>query len=346
VEDRIIAKKKFKEWLKELSGEFALVGPIRQEEGPPIFTEVASDADLVLDNRGWEMPPKEYLLPRCETLFTFDTKKGEEKVESAVPEPKRTLMIGLRPCDLRSLAVLDAVYLEGQFKDPYYASRRANTVTMAYICESKRWSCFCSSVGDPIEWVKAGDLALTDVGDSYLITAFDDGGTGLLKSSLLDKPTEAQLAERDRIWDALRESSERFDPDVVAKAVDWDEAVWDEIARKCLGCGICSYLCPTCTCFDIQDDVLEDGKVERFRVRDTCQFCHFTKMSAGHNPRPTKKERARQRISHKFRYTMETCGILSCTGCGRCVELCPVNIDIRRVITEVSKSEDRESVKA
>ena len=346
MEDRVIAKKKFKGWLKELAGELALVGPVRQEEGPPVFEEAAPDADFVLDNREWVMSPKECVLPRCETLFVFETAKGEEKVESAVTTPKRTLMLGLRPCDLRALTVLDNVYLDGQFKDPYYASRRANTITMSYICESKRWSCFCTLVGEPVEWIKGGDLALTDVGDSYIVTAFSDTGITLLKSDLLETPNEEQIAERDQVWSRLAEAPEHLDSDKVAEAVDWNEAAWDEIAQKCVGCGICSYMCPTCTCFDIEDEVLEGGKVERFRVRDTCQFCHFTRMSAGHNPRPSRKERARQRLSHKFKYTMQTYGILSCTGCGRCVELCPVNIDIRRVISEVMKSEDREPVNA
>jgi len=346
VEDRVISKRNFRDWLGELAREFALVGPVKQEEGPIAFQEVTPDTDLVLDNKCWEMPPKDYLLPRCETLFVFDTKKGEESVQSEVPEAKRTMLIGLRPCDLRSLAVLDAVYLEGQFRDPYYAARRSNTVTMAYVCESKRWSCFCSTVGDPIEWVRAADLALTDIGDSYVVTAFEDGSSSYLKSDLLAKPTKEQLAERDKVWERLSETSERFDPDKVAEAVDWEEAEWDKIAQKCLGCGICTFICPTCTCFDIQDEALGGGKAERFRVRDTCQFCHFTKMGAGHNPRPGKKERARQRVSHKFKYTVETCGILSCTGCGRCIELCPVNIDIHRVITEVAKSEDREPAAA
>lgn len=346
MEDRVISKKKFKDWLKELAGEFALVGPVKQESGPPAFVEMSPDDEPVLDNREWVMPPKELVLPRCETLFVFDTTKGEEKVESAVPEPKRTLMLGLRPCDLRSLAILDAVYLEGQFKDPYYAARRANTTTMSYVCEKKRWSCFCSTVGDPIEWVKSGDLVLTDVGDSYVITAFDESGTALLKSALLEKPTDAQIAEKEKVWAALSEAPERLEAGKVADAVDWEEAEWEKIAQKCMGCGICSYLCPTCTCFDIQDETLPGGKVERYRVRDTCQFCHFTRMAAGHNPRPSKKERARQRVSHKFKYIVNTCDVLGCTGCGRCVELCPVNIDIRRVVSEVTKSEDRESVEA
>ncbi len=346
MENRVISKKKFKDWLKELARVFTLVGPVPNEDAPPEFREFSPDENVILDNSRWELPPKELLLPRYETLFIFDTAKGEEKVESAIPPAQRTMMVGLRPCDVQSIAVLDKVYLDGQFKDPYYAARRAGIVTMAIVCDKKRWSCFCSSVGDPIEWVKSANIVLTDIGDSYMATIFDEANAAYVNSGLFDAPTEGQIAELEKIWNSLKESQSKFEAEQVASSVDWNEDSWDKIAQKCLGCGICSFLCPTCTCFDIQDERLPGGKVERYRVRDTCQFCHFTKMGHGHNPRPGKKERARQRLSHKFKYTVETCGVLSCTGCGRCVELCPVNVDIRKVIDEVVKSEDRESVTA
>ena len=107
--------------------------------------------------------------------------------------------------------------------------------------------------------------------------------------------------------------------------------------ERCLACGACSFLCPTCHCFDIQDEVTAEGGV-RFRCWDTCQFGEFTRMGAGHNPRPTQKERVRQRVSHKFKYLVEEFGRLGCTGCGRCVEACPVNIDIRSVLARRSRA--------
>jgi len=197
-----------------------------------------------------------------------------------------------------------------------------------------------------VEWSLAADVALTDVGDGYLASANTSAGEELLGCPAFREPSADDLARRDVVWNALREAAEPFDPEAVAAAVDWEEPAWDAVAEKCIGCGVCSFLCPTCTCFDIQDETIGGGRVERFRVRDTCQFCDFTKMGHGHNPRPSRRERVRQRISHKFKYIVRQCGICGCVGCGRCVELCPVNADLRGVLSEIVKENGCESISA
>ena len=125
----------------------------------------------------------------------------------------------------------------------------------------------------------------------------------------------------------------------ISKKVDWEDPIWAEMAQKCLGCAVCSYMCPSCSCFDIQDETT-GSTIERYRCRDTCQFTDFTLMGAGHNPRPEKKMRVRQRVMHKFKYQMEQFQMLGCTGCGRCVENCPVNIDLRAVLERVAGEGD------
>ncbi len=333
----MLAKSDLLTWLAALSAEFKVIGAVSDGGAPPAWRKLETGDTPVLDNLRWVMPPKEQVLPGYEPLFTYCARKGEEKITSAVPAEEPTLMFGLRPCDARSFAVLDATYLDGRFSDPYYAARRAGMTTVAYVCESKRWSCFCSSVGDPVEWVKACDLAITEAGeDAWIVTAFTGKGEKLLEAGgCMSAATEAACASRDAIWEDLARANEHFDAQAVAKAVDWEEPVWAEIAERCTGCGICSYLCPTCTCFDIQDEVCPGGAIERYRVRDSCQFCDFTKMGHGHNPRPGKKERVRQRLSHKFKYMPERSGISGCVGCGRCIHLCPVNTDTRKIIAEV-----------
>ena len=114
----------------------------------------------------------------------------------------------------------------------------------------------------------------------------------------------------------------------------FDSPVWERIARICLGCGVCTYVCPTCHCFDITDETAGTGGV-RLRTWDACQYPLYTMHASGHNPRPAKRARMRQRIMHKYSYTVDTAGTVSCTGCGRCVRQCPVNLDIRQMLAAV-----------
>lgn len=344
--EKLLPKNRLTDWLREMESRYTLLGPVEGADGPPEFRRVTADCELVLNNRRFAVSPKEAVLPRCETLFKVDPGKPEPEISTALGESAPALLMGLKPCDMRSLEVLDKVFLDGRFQDPYYARRREKLVTAAYVCESKRWSCFCSSVGDPVEWAAVADVCLTDVGDAYVFTANTPAGESLIAGAAFeDVPPEAK-ERRDQVHEALRSAEASYPSADVAARVDWDEPSWEAIAEKCLGCGVCSYMCPTCTCFDIQDETGPGNVVERYRVRDTCQFCDFTKMGHGHNPRPGRTERARQRVSHKFRYIFQQCGILGCVGCGRCVELCPVNVDLRKVLLEIVRNNERESVSA
>ncbi len=344
MKELLLPKSQLDVWITAMKDTFRVLGPVKQAVGPPAFKPLANGDEVLLNNDQFTQPPKEAIIPRCEKLFTFQPTADGPHLESAVPTPEKTVLLGLHPCDLRSLHVLDKVYLEGRYTDPYYQARRESILTVVSVCEKKRWSCFCSSVGDPIEWTQAADVAVTDVGEHYYVQAMTEAGEGLISSAGFQEVGDTQRAERDRIWVALQEADQKFDTEKAAHMVNWDSPEWEAIAAKCLGCGTCSFLCPTCTCFDIQDEPLPGGGVERFRVRDTCQFCDFTHMGHGHNPRTGGKERTRQRISHKFDYILKQCGILGCVGCGRCVELCPVNSDLRKVLADMLISYERESV--
>ncbi|NLW25671.1 MAG: 4Fe-4S binding protein [Clostridia bacterium] len=124
------------------------------------------------------------------------------------------------------------------------------------------------------------------------------------------------------------------DKDLAEKLeVIYRSPLWRELQEKCVNCGVCTFLCPTCHCFDLTDD--QKGK--KVRSWDSCMFASFTKQASGHNPRPTGAERLRQRVMHKFRYFFENHGIFACVGCGRCVEKCPVNLDIREVLQRIKE---------
>ena len=337
--DKIVARDKMAQWLQSLREKYELIGPVERADSAPEFKDIDSNSDIALDNAAWLMPPKDFLLPRTETLAVYDPKDESEPLKTPLAEDKPRLMLGLRACDARAIKVLDSVYLEGAFQDPYYAARRKGMVMVGNVCDEARWSCLCTSVGDPIEWLKDLDAIVTDIGDSFVVTANTPVGESLLDSSYsshLSNPSDDQLKLKQAAWDKLaavekKPFAEKLskDPSTALRAsfLSWEDPIWEKFSRKCLGCGICSYLCPSCSCFDIQDETVQ-GVTERFRCRDTCQTCYFTLMPS-HNPRPERKMRVRQRLSHKFKYQPEQFGMLGCTGCGRCVDLCPVNLDIR-----------------
>ncbi|NLB55112.1 MAG: hypothetical protein GX811_04995, partial [Lentisphaerae bacterium] len=183
------------------------------------------------------------------------------------------------------------------------------------------------------------DVTLIDIGERVFAKSRTRAGDALISSTYF---LEASEGDRIKAIEVLQKFAELpmlpFAGQDIAQGLDWDHPTWDEIAKRCVACGICNYLCPSCSCFDIQDEIVKENRIERFRCRDTCQFSDFTRMGAGHNPRAAQMPRSRQRIMHKFNYQPEQFGLYGCTGCGRCIEACPVNIDVRDILQSVLKT--------
>lgn len=334
--DKVIVKSEVLSWLLSFADRYRVVAPVEQEQGPAVYQEVEADDKIVLDNSSWIMSPRDFFLPREETLLSVNGNGENRRVVDSTEEEKPTLLAGIRACDARAIQVLDNVYLNGPFKDPYYAAKREKLILVGTVCTETRWNCFCTSVGNPLEWLDSLDATLTDIGERTLISTRTKAGDGLLSGGGPMDAAEADKRKSDEVRRNLAELETRpFAGKDIASAMDWDHPVWAEVAKRCLACGICNYLCPSCSCFDIQDEVVSNDCIERFRCRDTCQFSDFTRMGAGHNPRTNQLPRSRQRIMHKFSYQPEQFSLFGCTGCGRCIESCPVNIDIRAVVSEM-----------
>ena len=342
--DRIISKDHVPIWLAELVGKYAVVAPIPRKDGPAEFKEIQAGDEPILDGSQPMMPPKDWLLPRYETLLRTSLKKGEAKVEATLPETRPAVLIGTWLADAQAIRVLDRVFLDGKFKDPYYAARRENTLLVAVIPAEPRWSWFSSSVDDVETWKKNVDALMYDLGDRLYVEVTSDNGQALVDGSAFSDASETDTAAKEEVWLRFREAGKLpFSDEKLYDKLAWENPIWEEIALKCISCGACTYVCPSCSCFDIQDETCGDC-TERYRCRDTCQFEDFTLMGAGHNPRHNQVPRSRQRLLHKFQYQHEQYGIVGCTGCGRCVELCPVNIDIRDVLTRVCARDSEPSV--
>ena len=339
MEKRIIKKNELAGIGAKIASDKLVYAPVKDEDN--VLFEVVHKGDKILTTFGnTKNAPKNLFFPRSETLMQYTrTEKGMEiaGVGKAVPE---AVLFGVRPCDARSFALLDMLFDQEQYKDPYYIARRQLTTIIALACVHPPYAaCFCTSVGGSPFSTEAVDVLLTDLGDTYLAEFLTDKGRNLLTYFGDTKADEADAKHKETI---AAQAASAIKSQIPAKEIkpwldaNFEHPFWNTIHQKCLACGTCTYLCPTCHCFDITDEVKgADGK--RIRNWDSCMYWLFTKETSGHNPRSSQKERWRQRLMHKFRYYVDNFGAISCVGCGRCVLYCPVNIDIRKIVEDISK---------
>jgi ferredoxin len=251
-----------------------------------------------------------------------------------------TVVFGIRPCDARGISISNKVFQNDRFTDPYWKGKIDQTVFVGLACDAPSPQCFCAAMGgSPFGESGLDALAFRQGGDLGLKTLTDKGAE-LIKAA---GAQEANLADEIKKLEATAIEAQGVKADY--KPIDdldlmdlFKDPHWVATAENCLNCGVCTFFCPTCHCFDIQDEASERGGV-RMRNWDTCMSWLFTVHGTGHNPRPTKTERVRQRFMHKLKYIpLKQDGVRGCTGCGRCVAMCPVNIDIRSVALKMTQT--------
>ena len=278
---------------------------------------------------------KDLFFPQVENLVNFKvTGKQIEIIENRDPaEP--FVIFGVRACDCRSFDILDRVFLSAP-TDSYYQTRRENSVIITLACSHPSQTCFCGAFGidaaDP-----AGDITCWMSEDTLYWRANTEKGVALTESISLLESCSADAVSL--LQEKYRNNMDRlplkdldlngFDESNMLKLFNSER--WASLSESCLGCGTCTFICPTCQCYDIQE-FNTGSEIKRFRCWDSCMYSDFTKMSAG-QPRPTQKERFRQRFMHKLiYYPNNNEGIYGCVGCGRCLQKCPVNANIVKVI--------------
>ena len=302
----------------------------------------AEDAEVDLETLKTVKSAKDAFFPQSETLYTCfkDGKKIEIKPEEL--KNQDFVVFGMKACDVRGIEVLDKVFLSDPV-DSFYKARREHGTIVALACNEPEESCFCKAFGiDCAEPV--ADVRLTKVGESYVWEALTEKGEKLtenVKSVLADGADTAALkAERENI----RAYSEKL-PYMNLSLEGWNgdsldekfnSTLWEELYRPCLACGTCTFVCPTCQCYDIKDYTTNKG-IQRYRCWDSCMYSDFTMMAHGNN-RTSQMQRYRQRFMHKLCYfPANNDGMYSCVGCGRCVEKCPQGLNIVKVIKAFSK---------
>jgi sulfhydrogenase subunit beta (sulfur reductase) len=321
------------EVLARLVTEWAKTGPVYAPVRVKDWTEfrrieTLEQADLLRVNA--KLAARGLLFPQCETMFWFETNQPGKAEEPAEPEPQ--VILGLRPCDAAGIAVLDKFFAGQGETDTYYQRRRERTTLVGLSCNTPADTCFCSAVGGSPAGARGLDLLLTDLGGRYLAEPLSDKGAALVKdmpeASAPDLTKKAELAGK-----AAAAMADRIDTKKLKGLLDVADGhpVWEELSLPCVNCGACTFVCPTCHCFDITDETRK-GKGARIRVWDTCQSCSYSQHASGHNPRQAPAARFRNRTMDKFRYTVDMVGEVSCVGCGRCIRECPAGIDIRETV--------------
>ncbi|MCL1993892.1 MAG: 4Fe-4S dicluster domain-containing protein [Spirochaetes bacterium] len=285
------------------------------------YLPVANVDDIVFDDNLPYKSPKEIFFPKCEKIITF--KDGEAEAEIS---KEQFVLFGARPCDLEALEIMKKVFTQGKFKDPYFQERYDNTLLIGLGCKDKKPGCFCDERETDMGFCDKCDLFLEMKGESYEVAYVSEKGREAFKPYI--KGIESFENTPRTFAPAKTLSIDTTEEDLFAKIE------WENIVETCQGCGMCTYICPTCHCFGFKD-VDEGGCASRYRNWDSCMFPKFTLHASGHNPREEKHDRYRQRIAHKYLYVKKNFGSVACTGCGRCLRACPAGVNIKTVAEEI-----------
>ena len=296
-------------------------------------------------------PPKRFVLPAMERLLTARPAPPALRIEASEVAPKRAIF-GIRSCDVAGIRHLDRFFLGNEYRDTYYERHRTGLFLVNVVCTdpkrdvSDECFCLCTDTGPAAR--DGFDLQLMDLGGPMMAVAGTTAGEGLLEHPLFRRGTQADLEKREdilsRVRASFKTSTSWFPATVryVSQGSILDET-WEEIGRRCLECGGCTYVCPACTCFTVSDRVTGAGDVERVRLWDSCALSGFTRMAGGFNHRRAVHDRRNRRFFRKLaHYFIQRELSMACVGCGRCTAVCHGDVGMPSVVEMIR----RQTVKA
>lgn len=338
-----IAKENLSALFQMIAADKDLFLPVKVS-GQTNFRVWSEDSEVDLYTLKTVKSPKDAFFPQSENLYTVQKEGKKMKILPEELKEKDFVVFGMKACDIKGVEVLDKVFLADPV-DSFYAARRDHGIIVAMACHEPEESCFCKVFGVDAENPKA-DVATWMVEDFLYWKALTEKGENLTKevaSLLEDTDTEDQAkveVEKGNIRNIIEMlpysnlSLEGWNGDVLSEK--FDSPVWEELYKPCLACGTCTFVCPTCQCYDIKDYDTGHG-IQRYRCWDSCMYSDFTMMAHGNN-RTSQMQRFRQRFMHKLVYfPANNNGMYSCVGCGRCVEKCPASLNIVKVIKSFQK---------
>ncbi len=343
---RILPKEEWYRFIDSLLETAEVVGPKQvasDKTGKPIhhYLPVKSATELDLDYENTEYSAKTYFLPYQETLseYKFDEQDWSQEIRYRL-QPRA--IVGLHACDINALLKLDKVFISSYFPSPYYRSRRQNTFIVGIDhdpCEGG----FCRSLGT--DTVTHGfDLFLTDLGDRYFVSIDSDRGYTALQQVDSREVTEADTREYLEVRHRISEGfATQIDAHNLANLLDieFESDVWKKWGSRCMGCGSCAMVCPTCYCYGVTEEISMDGEsARRIKQLYSCNFVDFARVAGGHNFRPDRSTRLKYRYYHQHRGFAEAFEEPKCVGCNRCGRACPAGITPPEVIKDL-QDEDR-----
>ncbi len=304
---------------------------LREEKG------YKEQMDTVLFMGKPEKSVKDIVLPPEEILLIYH-KKGKDIEQEDVFDTEKRVIFGVLPCDVKALYAVDRNFLRDP-QDPYYKKRRDSMLIVTTACVNPDEHCFCTSLGyGPFE--KLGDIFVFDASDYYLAEGLTEKGRHAIDWKNFEDASEQDLLEMKKAKGLVENKIQKYDLQIESKKLysAFGDSIWEDMSFRCLNCGACTFYCPTCYCFDIED-VERTNWGYRERVWDSCMFLVYSLETSGHNPRQNPAWRVRNRIMHKFAYYPETYGEFGCVGCGRCIDVCPSGFDIREAILSLKGME-------
>ncbi|MFH2049284.1 MAG: 4Fe-4S dicluster domain-containing protein [bacterium] len=356
---RILKRKNLFTLMSRFLEDREVIAPIKGHGGEVIFYPIETIEDVAWD---WTyvntvLPPKRFFLPQTEELFHY---KNQNKGYEITPiyNDRVRMIFGIRPCDVNALLFLDKFFGGGPIgrrapvaepgilQDRYYATRRANTFIIAFGCHQPGENCFCICC-DSGPFLKEGfDLQLTQLGgDEYIVELGSARGLKIFYGHE-DLFRSATNAEEKRLTVIKDKATQQFGNTraYISKAIQKitqnqvPDELWENLSDRCQDCGGCSYVCPTCCCYNVVDVPTNENEGIRTRTWDSCAFAGFTKLAGGDNPRSEKKDRLKRRFFHKLSYHyIEKNGRHGCVGCGRCINTCFANISMPDIADKIRK---------
>lgn len=338
-----------KQLADELKSSYDVYGPQVHRETGQVFFDVLSDTqDLDLDAPIPSMPVKEILFPQMETILKYRYDAEARSVTMAkqyFEKPK--VLFGLRPCDMAGIQVLDRFFIGQEFVDDVYLTHRQQCLLITNTCTrpSEQCFCVCTHTGPGAE--EGFDLDLTRIADGYLLQVGSAKGQAVADAHNWKKADATHETQKREVIDA----SIALFPDMAKDNKAWiaramnrittgfvKQEIWEYIGKQCFECGACSFVCPTCSCFNIEDSKGCDGECDRLRTRDSCSFEGYTRMAGDHNPRQPVEDRRNKRFFCKLSYSQSKKYLRpGCVGCGRCQWVCPGDIGLPNVVEYIRR---------